>query len=296
MTSYDFQTTAYAKWILAGEHAVVRGHGALVFPAKEYSLCLTYYATKTALSVRFTGSAKEEIQSLFWTVLKQSLLEFNQVIEDMQGHFHIDANIPVGVGLGTSAAVCVVVSRWCVFQKWLDPKELYKTAKTLENLFHKKSSGVDIIGVSSDSGVYFKDGEFSPLQSTWQPHWQLSSCGELGSTAYCIERVQSLWAKDPKLAENIDKQMDNSVNQAKLALESQDPNRFHLLVQAIQMARECFHQWNLVTDPLENHMQHLLRQGAIAVKPTGSGGGGHVLSLWAEENALRENLEKSYRK
>ena len=32
MTQYDFQTQAHAKWILAGEHAVLRGNPALVFP------------------------------------------------------------------------------------------------------------------------------------------------------------------------------------------------------------------------------------------------------------------------
>lgn len=32
---YEFQTTTYGKWILAGEHAVLRGHSALVFPIKE---------------------------------------------------------------------------------------------------------------------------------------------------------------------------------------------------------------------------------------------------------------------
>ena len=38
--SSDFQTTTYGKWILAGEHAVIRGHGALVFPVHNKKLTL----------------------------------------------------------------------------------------------------------------------------------------------------------------------------------------------------------------------------------------------------------------
>lgn len=40
--SYDFQTTTHGKWILAGEHTVLRGHGALVFPILGKKLTLSY--------------------------------------------------------------------------------------------------------------------------------------------------------------------------------------------------------------------------------------------------------------
>jgi mevalonate kinase len=34
---------------------------------------------------------------------------------------------------------------------------------------------------------------------------------------------------------------------------------------------------------LEEHLGDLKRAGAVAVKPTGSGHGGYVLSLWRDE-------------
>jgi mevalonate kinase len=276
----DFQTSVFGKWILAGEHAVVRGKGALVFPIKEKHLQLTYTA-KAPFSVTFDDSVSMILQTLFWAVLKKSLQNMDLSLESMAGHFHLEANLPVGVGMGASAAVCVALSRWCVFQKQADKAQIYFMAKSLEDRFHKKSSGVDIVGVSANQGVYFKQGKSQVLECTWHPYFQLSTCGEFGKTADCVEKVQNLWSINANLGGQLDEQMDESVNLAHRALQSIENNRLNQLTEAITLAKDCFYQWDLVTDRLHQHMQTLLSEGALAVKPTGSGGGGLVLSLWS---------------
>ena len=55
---------------------------------------------------------------------------------------------------------------------------------------------------------------------------------------------------------------------------------FEMLSQAIHQARGCFERWGLASGEMGNHIQWLFSQGAYAVKPTGSGDGGYVLSLW----------------
>ena len=47
------------------------------------------------------------------------------------------------------------------------------------------------------------------------------------------------------------------------------------------MAKDCFEQWGLIDSSVQAEMDRLSAQGALAVKPTGSGGGGYLLSLWA---------------
>lgn len=278
--SYDFQTTTHGKWILTGEHAVIRGHAALVFPIHEKKLVLKHDNTSQTLSADYEGEHGTDTHLLFWSVLEQGMQLLGRSLNDLKGHFNVYSNIPVGVGMGASAALCVATARWFVAQNMIQETQLHEFAKQLEHLFHGQSSGLDIAGVAATSGVYFKQGEFSILNPTWRPHWTLSSCGQIGITSHCIQQVQSQREQDPLRGESIDKQMAASVKLACLALEQHTPKSQIQLAEAIHAAADCFQQWGLVNECLQGHMHQLTKAGALAVKPTGSGGGGYVISLW----------------
>lgn len=280
---YDFQTTTFGKWILAGEHAVVRGHEALVFPVKGKQFTLSYRASLSPLSVDYTGSSGADMHLLFRSVLEHGMKLVGSSKTQLSGYFHIESTIPVGVGMGASAALCVALSRWFCNQGLLATAQCNEFAKELEHLFHGKSSGLDIAGVAADGGVYFKTGICIPLQEKIHPNVYLSSCNQIGITSQCIQKVQSLWAIDEERAQQIDNLMIESVHESKNALEGGAVNAVDQLAKAINKAADCFIQWGLVSERLQQHMNQLLAAGAIAVKPTGSGGGGYVVSLWNTE-------------
>ena len=286
---YDFETTTFGKWILAGEHAVVRGHEALVFPIKERQLTLRYQACSHSLGADYTGSSGADMHLLFWSVLEQGMQLLGRSLNQLGGHFHLESNIPVGVGMGASASLCVAMSRWFCAQNMIYENKISEFARELEHLFHGKSSGLDIAGVASESGVFFKEGSCVPLKQIIHPKWFLSSCNQIGITSHCIQQVQNLWDKNPVLAQQIDNQMIEATQEARVVLEQGGINAVEHLAKAINKAADCFHQWGLVSESLQRHMNQLFSHGAIAVKPTGSGGGGFVLSLW--NNAPSENLD-----
>lgn len=281
--SIDFTCKSFGKWILAGEHAVLRGVPALVFPIQSRNLELSYTRTESALELRLVGDHGKDLQLLVWGVLEKAC-ELKKISrQDLKGILLLESSIPVGAGMGASAALCVALTRWLGYLGYVEESEYYEFARDLENLFHGESSGVDIAVALSGEGLYFvRNGERKPLSTSWKPHWYISYSGKRGVTVDAVNKVKDLLLQNPEVGEKIDKQMAEAVAIAEKALKLDMQEGLPLLAKAIEEGGECFEQWGLNEGAPGKHIQWLKEKGALAVKPTGSGGGGYVLSLWSK--------------
>lgn len=294
-SSDNFKTRVHGKWILAGEHAVLRGSPALAFPVYGKFLELRWREGEV-FSSRFLGDRGEEFQLLFAGVFDRALaLLAGADSRDLRrGQFEVESTLPVGAGLGASAALSVAMGRWFESQGALKPSELFEFCRQIENLFHGESSGVDVAVALESRGLRFQRGAgaeamqaFDPI---WEPRWYISSSGARGITSECVAKVKRLLLQEPERGQRIDQAMREAVAMAETALIAGDQtlgltsgDRFELLTKAIRLGARCFEEWGLAGGELGEHMQWLAGSGAEAVKPTGSGGGGYALSLWRSE-------------
>jgi mevalonate kinase len=280
-----FSVSVPGKWILAGEHAVLRGVPALVFPLRSRTLELKYAANNDKdLILNLQGDHGRDLQVLVWGVVDRAceLKKIKRAV--LHGELWLTSSIPVGAGMGASAALCVAVTRWLNFLGIVEESELFEFARTLENLFHGESSGVDIaVSLSAEGLHYERNGERRALKPAWQPQWYISYSGQRGITFECVNKVKEMIAADPGRGAELDQRMRSAVATCEAALAAVSAAEgLEMLKAGIDQAAQVFEAWGLSEGAPAAHMRMLREHGAYAVKPTGSGGGGYILSLWTK--------------
>lgn len=279
-----FETEVFGKWILAGEHSVLRGSKALVFPVFSKSLRLKYESNESEFQVSFGGSRGDEFRMLFNGVMEKSLDMLDRNRSEIKGKFLLENEIAVGAGMGASAALCVAWGNWLAWKSWLKKEDLYEFCRELENLFHGESSGVDVAVALSSQGLVFKrDGFRDFFQPKWQPNWYLSFSGKRGLTSECIAKVKTLSINQPELSLRLDQEMNDCAERAiRILSKNKSSESEDELISILEKASSIFSDWGLISPELQNHIEWLRSHGATATKPTGSGEGGYVLSYWKE--------------
>lgn len=270
---------------------MLRGSPAIAFPVYGKALSLSWDNSQfkgqdRPFHAEFRGDRGQEFQLLFSGVFDRALdiLGRSGDASLKRGEFVVESALPVGAGLGASAALSVAVGRWFQAQGLIEAASLFEFCREIENLFHGESSGVDVAVAIENRGLLFSRGAgFEAFDPKWNPTWYISYSGARGITSECVNKVKDLIARDAALGEHLDGQMREAVSIAhESLLSSSFATGFESLAESIRLARSCFEGWGLTGGELGTHMRWLEEAGATAVKPTGSGGGGFALSLWRE--------------
>ncbi len=283
----DFKKRIYAKWILSGEHSVLRSKPALVFPLTHYYIDFSYTDTEEPLSIKHSGQDQSGLDFSFSPLFEEALALVNKKRKDLKGVIYIDSQVPFGAGLGSSAILSVACALLFQHKSWIQKEDLKEIAKKLEDLFHKQSSGIDVAAVLEGKPLLFQGGEIQKYlePSKLKPFLYLSYSGRRSSTFFSISKVEKFFKgqRQDDLAK-IDEKMARSVELCLSAMMSEDrESMMKKLQEGLSLGEDCFRQFSLLSYDLESHSQKLKEAGALATKPTGSGLGGYVISLWDRE-------------
>ena len=275
-----FEVTVPGKWLLTGEHSVIRGATAIAMPHPKFTLSLRFDPeTDPTLPLQVNPPSILPIVEDAFRAAKLS--------EPTSGKLEIESTIPVGAGMGSSAALCVALTRWIGEKIKLTPEEWPAFATALENRFHGKSSGVDVAVVCAQEPLSFVRGQkVKALGLRSIPHFTFHDTGLRANTHDCVSQVETYLGRNPERGGLSDERMAKASLLAIDGLREFDRGEENkgltMLSKAMNLAHESFLEWNLVPSEAAIARDKLLHEGALAVKLTGAGGGGMLLALWAK--------------
>jgi len=278
-----FSIEVPAKWVLSGEHSVLRGASAIAFPYPQLSLKLMFREHDTlSVTANPFHSQIRQLVGRSCEFLKKDARLFST------GEIDIQSQIPIGAGLGSSAALSVAMARLAIWKTGANLDEWIPLATHLEDVFHGKSSGMDVSVIAHSQPILFSMENHAQVLGELKrlPKFELYDSGKRGQTKLCIERVNQWRLANPESSKRLDYQMAQATGEAFLALkgfEHDAKTSEQALARAMQNAQACFEEWGLVSQELLDQKQELLKQGALAVKLTGAGLGGFWIALYSSQ-------------
>lgn len=277
---------AHSKLILVGEHAVVYGKPAVAipFPLKVRALAQKAEGLISIESDVYTGSIDNlpiKLQGIS-SCINETLHYLRQPLMDL--HISIDSAIPIGRGLGSSAAIAVAIVRslFNFYEQELVQDILFSLVDIAETYAHGKPSGIDMTAVSNQCPIWFQKGkETINLINKGNLYIVVADTGRIGDTRRAVENVRAKYDIEPKKVQRSLDEIEKIATEAKEALAAGDMYILGALLNR--------NQWELVDlgvsdEGLNKLVQTAKNKGALGAKLTGGGLGGCLI-------ALAENME-----
>jgi len=255
----NWRGAGFGKLILFGEHAVVYGYKAIAA-----SLPMSTEVTLRAID----GPTRTNVANMddrLRQLIRSSLPHTGLLVE-------IDGSLPLGRGLGSSAALSVAILRAKAKMtgELISNERLQAESLELERIFHGNPSGIDnAVAAERGAFLYTKVGGASRLTLPETKVVVLDS-GKPGNTKSMVEGVASkLEANLPTLAK-----LGAITEEALLQLDSPTA-----IGELMNRAHSGLRELGVSNARLNDLVQFSIKHGAIGAKLSGAGGGGVVVAL-----------------
>lgn len=262
------------KAVLLGEHAVVYG-----MPAIAAGIELGASARALPSEVASIRIGEREARAGDGSDLAAALDATQQLLGARPHAVEVEVDLPLGSGLGGSAAIGVAVTRALLASRG-EPESRERVlagAGAWERVFHGNPSGVDAAAAYAGGCIWFTK-EHGPEPMFVAVSLPLAVClaGPPASTKQMVEGVKRLGDRRPDLLGKSLAGIESLVKNAKLCIEAGDTHGLGQLMNYNQMLLSGLF---LSTPEIERACSVARDAGALGAKLTGAGGGGAVIAL-----------------
>jgi len=262
------------KVILLGEHAVVYGVPALVVGLDRGATAEVEPADRDQILLGGAAVAPEHD-------LLVALSAARQILGASPVRLTLEVDIPLGAGLGASAALGVASARALLGGDAVaDEQRVTAAADAWEAVLHGNPSGVDRTAAQRGGVLSFVKGGAVDVVPLRHPlHLVCAVAAPPASTKEMVQMVAELQRSNPSQFEKNLAAIRSLGENAAMCLRAGDLVSLGKLMDLCQMVLAG---WMLSTESLEIACAEARRAGALGAKLTGSGGGGAIVALAAD--------------
>ena len=287
------QSSAPAKVILFGEHAVVHGQPAIAVPVTQVQATataeastagsgLTIVASDLGKSIPLAVAPQDEPLA---AAARLTLAYLSAPVPDAT--LTISSTIPIASGLGSGAAVAAALIRAlaCLLGHSLEPAEISTLVFEVERIHHGTPSGIDNTVVVYGQPVAFVRGRPVRRLSVGAPIQLLvGDTGVRSSTRAVVKQVRRSWRRDPQRYTALFEQIGGITREARSAIELGDIDALGPLMDA---NHELLCELEVSMPKLDDLVDAARTAGAMGAKLSGAGRGGNMIALVGESTAAQ---------
>lgn len=273
---------AHSKLILIGEHAVVYGAPAIALPFQAASVRVEITPLVGEVlfdSIFFQGILEDMPTKMKGLVhcIKAACQQLNQPVR----HFKIKliSTIPIGRGLGSSAAIAVALVRglFRFFNQPLSRETLIPLVDLAEQYAHGSPSGIDREATTSDHPIWFAKDEPTELVDVARPFYLIvGDTGRIGDTRAAVGHVRQLYQQYPNQTKVKIDQLTRLTVEARQHMMSGKLTKLGITLNLAQHELEAL---GVSDASLDHYITAAREAGALGAKLTGGGRGGCMIAL-----------------
>jgi hydroxymethylglutaryl-CoA reductase len=280
-SSHVVRSAAPGKVILLGEHAVVYGRAALAASIDRF----VEVSIAPGASSHPVGTRRAVPLPALKRAAELAGLNFSGITASAA------ADLPAGVGLGSSAALSVALVR--ALAKFagqsLSDAAVCARAFEIEKIFHGFPSGIDNTVVTYGGLITFRRGEtVRPLAAVRTIPLVIAIGRASRETQQTVRGLRERRESSPALYEPLFDEVDHLANRAERAIAVGDLPTLGVLMN---VNHRLLQRLGVSTGELDEMVALARDSGALGAKLTGGGGGGAVICLC---DADRERLVESF--